>query len=109
MPAYMVTYDKRPGVNYDGLHDYLRMLNGRSPAQSVWFVISPYSAEYLRNSIRTFLGAADRLIVIELKIGADWATRNADENGAEWLSANVAPSGPPSSGQVLGPLASLYR
>lgn len=111
MPAYMVTYDKRPGVDYEPLITALKLRSGVSPAESVWFVLSLGGAKRLRDELMSFLAPRDRLLVIEMPFNIDWATLNAANGGADWLDRFVSPGEPaiPQPRPVLGSLASLYR
>ena len=101
--AYLLTYDKQPGRNYGPLIHELRRLGCVSPAESVWFGRFTVSAPRIRQHLLPLLGFGGRLVIGEMKEGSDWATHNAAEGGADWLSWNVTPAEPKPIGTGLAP------
>jgi hypothetical protein len=89
MPAFLITYDLRKVRNYDGLIGALRNWKAISPLESVWLADIAASASSIRDSLQALVDADDGILVVELKLGADWATRFVNENGAEWLRSKV--------------------
>ena len=91
LPAYMISYDLRKIRNYDGLIKLLRGWKCISPLKSLWFGTLNGPTAAIRDLLRTQMDGDDGLVVVELKPGSDWATYSPNENGAEWLKANITP------------------
>lgn len=73
---YTLSYDLiAPGRNYDTLIAELKRLGAVRVLLSQWVLYSKLSASQLRDHVRTFTDANDRLLVVE--ICGDWASFNA--------------------------------
>lgn len=86
---YMITYDNAAPRNYSALYTLLQSWKAARVAESVWLAELRGPASAVRDAVRTKLEAADRVIVIELKPGSDWATWQALPAGGDWLKQNL--------------------
>lgn len=94
MGLYLITYDLRqPGRNYTTLHTLLGTTwKAKKIAESVWLANLKGPAPDVRNLIQHQIDHNDRVVVIELFKGADWATSFGLKPGTDWLKAFVRPS-----------------
>jgi hypothetical protein len=89
MPTYLVTYDlRKPGRNYQSLYDVLEKTwqCGRV-AESVWIGNMKGPAPAVRDAFLTEVDGNDRLFVLEIKLGTDWAATRAIQAGINILKA----------------------
>lgn len=93
MAAYMISYDLRKVRNYEGLIKALRTMKCISPLESLWFGNLKGPAGEIRNILQKEMDGDDGIVVVEMKPGSDWATSKPNEQGGDWLSANVTPQG----------------
>jgi hypothetical protein len=69
---FFITYDLvKPGKDYQKLWDKLKNLGCQRVLLSVWAVRGNYTAADLRDVLKDFIDANDRLLVVQ---SADWAT-----------------------------------
>lgn len=62
---YSVSYDLlSPGKDYQKLYDRLSALGGRRVLYSQWMTKGAFTAEQLRDDLRRYVDANDRLLVI---------------------------------------------
>jgi hypothetical protein len=90
MTAYLIGYDlNRPHQDYQGLIDAIKGLSGTwwSYLDSTWIVAHPGPATAIRNALRPYIDANDRLLVVSLGREAAWAGFN--ENAGSWLLNNL--------------------
>jgi hypothetical protein len=83
MPCYLITYDlRKPGRNYAALHRLLATTwkCGRV-AESVWLGVLNGPASGVRDLIRQTVDANDRIFVVEIAKGVDWAAFRAIQTG----------------------------
>lgn len=93
MALFLITYDlRKPGRNYTSLTALLAQTwKGKKIAESVWLVELNCGAAQARDFVQQTVDPNDRIAVIELKPGSDWAARHGFPGGVEWLSFNVTP------------------
>ena len=86
MKLFLVSYDlDSPGQDYGPLTKELGRL-GKRITLSDWVVeVATRSAAQLRDVLRTYIDANDRLAVIELPVGLQWATYNGLVGGVGLL------------------------
>ncbi len=73
MKLFLVTYDLRaPGQDYGSLWSALTSLQARRALESVWILKGPYSCTQVRDHLRQFIDANDRLLVVEPSEWAGW-------------------------------------
>ena len=91
MGLYLITYDLRnPGRKYTALHTLLGTTwKAEKIAESVWLARLTGPAPAIRSLIQQSVDANERVVVIELYKGADWATNLGLPQGVAWLKANV--------------------
>jgi len=76
MPVYVVSYDlTRPGQNYDTLWEAFKKLEGRRVLPSQWRVNARGDSAALRDHLRQYMDATDRVLVMSRDSG-DWASYN---------------------------------
>lgn len=74
---YIISYDLiAPGKNYQPLYDALQAAGAKRVLLSQWAVKINQTAEQLRDAIRAYMDANDRLLVDELS-DSNWASWNA--------------------------------
>lgn len=75
MPKYIASYDLIKRKDYPTLWAELERLGGKRVLESVWCLdVNSASAKVLRDHIRSFVDADDRVFVCAL---GDWASWNA--------------------------------
>lgn len=86
MKLYLVSYDlMTPGKDYPGLTKELTKL-GRRINLSVWLiVVAKQTAAQVRDALLTHMDRNDRLLIVELPPGIDWALANSIPGGAAIL------------------------
>lgn len=92
MSNYLITYDLRaPGRSYEKLYGLLRDTWRAQPlAESVWVAELRGPAPLVRDAIQYHCDQNDRIVVIELSHGAEWATTQAVPAGVTWLSRHIS-------------------
>lgn len=87
MTTYLITYDLRsPGQNYGALHDLLgREWRGQRLTESLWLCDLAGPAETIRDLIVNLVDANDRIAVLELATGIDWAVQQGMAGGVTKL------------------------
>lgn len=71
---YLVTYDlNKPGQDYTTLFEALDKLGAKRALLSTWVLRSDYTSAQIRDYLRRFIDANDRLLVGVL---GDWAAWN---------------------------------
>lgn len=80
MGQFTVSYDLvAPGQNYDRLIDKLKSMGAQKILLSQWVLWSNLSAEQIRDTLKQYIDANDRLVVIDFT-GRPWATWRALTN-----------------------------
>ena len=75
MAKFLVSYDlMKPGQNYNGLINRLQTLRAKKVLLSAWALSGNHTCVALRDDLRRFIDANDRLLVSTLN---DWASYNA--------------------------------
>lgn len=90
MPHFLITYDLRKQREYSKLIKQLRDWNAISPLESVWFATLKGPASTIRDILKSLTDSDDGILLVELKVGADWATYNVNEKAGDWLKTNVS-------------------
>ncbi|MBA4001672.1 hypothetical protein [Brevundimonas sp.] len=87
MALFLITYDlRKPGRNYESLYELLRDTWEAKPiAESVWLAELKGPAPTIRDFIFGEVDANDRVVVIEITDGADWATGHGMPDGVALL------------------------
>jgi hypothetical protein len=76
MNTYLVTYDLvKPGKDYSRLISFLEQIGSKRALLSVWAVKSLKTAKELRDILRAYADASDRLLVAEMN-PTSWASWN---------------------------------
>lgn len=90
MALYLISYDLHaPGRNYKPLIDLLSMTwKAKKILESTWLAQLVGPAKAVREFIRTKIDSNDAVIVLELKVGSDWALWNARPEGKLWLQTH---------------------
>jgi len=91
MPLFLITYDlRKPGRNYAAVTELLATTwKAKKLAESVWLAALVGPAPTIRDLIVAQVDPNDRIGVIELKPGSDWAGKNLMPEGLAWLKAYV--------------------
>jgi hypothetical protein len=84
MSIYLVTYDlRKPGQNYDALYDALKSYPYCHDLESVWFIQSNRNSGDIRDHLKGFIDANDRLFVSRVDYWASW-----NVPCAEWIKSH---------------------
>jgi len=85
MAAKLITYDlKKPGRNYDNLHDAIKKLGSWWHClESTWIVDTTKSASEIRDTLKSHIDTNDDLAVFSLSSG--WATYGLSDECNNWL------------------------
>jgi len=74
MKPFLISYDlDKPGQNYDGLIARLKQHGAFRVLLSQWALASTWTAAQLRDDLKTYIDANDRILVTVI---ADWASYN---------------------------------
>jgi len=88
MASFLITYDLIKTKDYPKLHEAIQSYSNWShPLESVWIVISNRDAESIRNHIKQFMDADDKLFVTKLPNPADAAWMNLGKVVGDWLTS----------------------
>ena len=91
--SYLITYDlHKPDRTYTRLYQLLAAWGAVRLANSIWLVLLPGPAPIIRDIVKRTLEIQDTVAVVQLGIGADWATSRASPAASAWLSAYVMPA-----------------
>ncbi|PSJ55853.1 hypothetical protein C7I84_22340 [Mesorhizobium ephedrae] len=91
MPIFMIAYDLRGKRKvYEGFYDTLKVLDSRSPLKAVQFVETDRDAASLFMDLSEGLEPEDRIVVMEIKDGADWFAYGISNE--RWLKAKLPQS-----------------
>ncbi len=75
MNHHMILYDlERRGESYEPLLNALRGLGAEHVLYSKWLLASTYTATQLRDYLRKFVDAGDKLLVVGLNGEAAWTS-----------------------------------
>jgi hypothetical protein len=92
MAHFLITYDNHPPRNYTALYQLMAQWKAVRLAESVWLANLVGPAATVRNIVLGTMQLNDRVAVVELKVGSDWATANVGATAKAWLSAYVTPA-----------------
>ena len=92
MATYLITYDLHNVRNYVPLYQLLHQWKAVRLTESNWLAVLLGPADEVRDCISAHLDNDDTVAVLELKTGADWATRRVSEASVTWLSNNITPA-----------------
>lgn len=89
IPSYLISYDLIKTKDYDKLFEGIRSIsNGNCQLLgSVWIIGHNGSATQIRETLKSFIDADDKLLV--LKLTGEGAWRNLGESKSEWLKSNL--------------------
>ena len=83
MAIILVTYDlKKPGQDYDAVHDYLKRFTRCKGLESVWLLDTTTSWSAIRDHLKSLVDDNDVLFVV--RITRDWASFNY--HCGDWLN-----------------------
>ncbi len=84
MDLFSVSYDLlKPGKDYESLWARLRALSAKRVLFSQWMLRGNKSAAELRDDLKRFIDANDRLLVIDITTGAmAWTSLETDIKAA---------------------------
>jgi hypothetical protein len=75
MKLFFIAYDLlTPGKDYKRLFDKLESIGARRVLLSTWALKGNYTAVQLRDTLKEYIDANDRLLVVQ---SADWASRGS--------------------------------
>jgi hypothetical protein len=89
MAHFMVSYDLHRNRDYTRIINALREQGAARVLESLWFVSLSNTATQVRDWLKSYVDGDDSLIVVELKIGADWAGLRAQDAGVDWLRITI--------------------
>jgi hypothetical protein len=89
MPLYAVSYDLHNKRDYQPVWDGLREVGGKKLLESLWLIDVDDEAADVKDWMKMLLDGDDSVAVVELQSSADWATYKAQQDGNEWLEANL--------------------
>ncbi|MFD1795073.1 hypothetical protein FQV27_14645 [Paracoccus aurantiacus] len=73
MAVYLVTYDlRKPGRNYQPVHQYLKQFNHCKDLESVWLLDTNEPAPAIRDELKSRIDASDTVLVIRLQKNGAW-------------------------------------
>ncbi|WBX83547.1 hypothetical protein [Sphingosinicella microcystinivorans] len=73
MAIFLVTYDlKKPGQNYEPVHDYLKQYNYCKGLESVWLLDTEVPASKIRDDLSKLIDTNDETFIVRLQ--RDWAS-----------------------------------
>jgi hypothetical protein len=86
-----INYDLvAPGRDYSKLSTYLKSFNGYSHAlESLWLVRTTKSAVTVRDEIKQYVDANDKVLVLDVTNDA-WATLHLSKSTNEWLQGHMS-------------------
>ena len=88
MKRYLISYDlDRPGQDYSRLISEIERLGGAKILYSEWMLKSASSAVQLRDYLRQFIDANDKLLVVALTGEAAWTSLMVTDNRFKQLIA----------------------
>lgn len=92
MAQFLITYDNHPPRDYRRLYQLMAQWKAVKLADSVWLANLVGPAGAVRNIVLGTLQPNDKVAVLELKHGSDWATNAVTPAANTWLSTNMFPS-----------------
>jgi CRISPR/Cas system-associated endoribonuclease Cas2 len=85
---FVVTYDVRlRNHSYQPLYDQLNAWQAAHLQDSVWLLEMNATAAAIRDALMAHMHRDDTACVVQLAVGANWATRGARPEGTAWLQA----------------------
>jgi hypothetical protein len=89
MSVFVISYDLRnPGRNYDPLWSRLKDWKAQAALESVWFIDTASSASTIRDDLKLYIDANDRVFVARLVGETAWTSLRP--GAAEWLHARFS-------------------
>jgi hypothetical protein len=90
MATLMVGYDlNKPDQDYEKLINYLKGLGTWwHHLDSTWLVVTNMTAKELRDKLKTLIGAADELLVLDVTDDI-WASAGFTDKANSWLQQNT--------------------
>jgi hypothetical protein len=89
MTHYLISYDLHNQRHYDPVWELLGSWGAVRLLESLWLVTRNETIGATRESLSGAMDEDDAVIVIELKSGSQWASRNARSPGTDWLTAKL--------------------
>jgi hypothetical protein len=74
---FSISYELDDNRSYDGLVQRLRHHGAEPHTNTLWFVLTPLTAEEIRRDLQAYIDPADRLIVMQVAINNDCFGRGA--------------------------------
>lgn len=90
MATYMIGYDlHRPEQDYARLIDALKEYGTWwHYLDSTWLVVTPQTAQQIRDNLRQFIDGDDELLVLRVKREAAWA--GFSQHASDWLKTHLS-------------------
>lgn len=92
MAQFLITYDNKSPRNYTALYRLMAGWNAVRLADSVWLANLVGPAHVVRNIVQGTMQLNDRVAVLELQPGSDWATSRVDAAASTWLATYITPA-----------------
>jgi sugar-specific transcriptional regulator TrmB len=91
MKNYLIIYQLGfPEANYQKLLNYIKSaIKWAHPMANTWIISTTKDCAEIRDNIKKFITAADKVIVIEVPIN-HWATSNITKEVTDWMRNNMA-------------------
>jgi hypothetical protein len=85
----LIAYDlNRPGQNYDALIKELKSIGSYArPLESTWLINTTHTPAAIRDYLKDFIDAGDKLLVVAL--AGDWATYGIHTDVVTWLKNSI--------------------
>jgi hypothetical protein len=92
MTQFVLTYDQRATHHdYSKLYQLLKSWNASPLLNSIWLVEINGEASAVRDRVRADMHMGDAVAVIQLSVGANWATILCRPEGTNWLKTHFSP------------------
>lgn len=88
MAKFIASYDLHKVRDYSKLIELLKSWGACKALESTWLIDRASTAGQIRDALQGMVDSDDSLVVIELKPGSGWGTRNAAA-AAKWLQTHI--------------------
>lgn len=91
MALFVISYDLHKVRIYPPLITALKAAGAIEALESFWLANLGQTATEVRDNVRSWIDPDDSVVVLEIKIGSDWATYLPRPLSVGWLRGYVAP------------------